>query len=278
MRTINITISLFLLLFLVSSQGFSQGEKKLTLLQTSDTHSRIEPINADSGDKHADMGGFARRAAVINELRKENPNLLLFDCGDFSQGTPYYNIFKGEVEIKMMNLMKYDAVLIGNHEFDYGIDNMVTLFKMAQFPIIASNYNVDNSPLKGLVKPYIILENDGLKIGVIGVCAKLEGLVQTVNYEDVEWLEPVSIGNELAAFLKEQERCDVVICLSHLGIKGDEKFIQATSNIDVVLGGHSHTWMDEPVFYINAVEERVPLLHTGKNGVFLGEIDIFLNK
>ena len=204
MRTINITISLFLLLFLVSSQGFSQGEKKLTLLQTSDTHSRIEPINPDSGDKHADMGGFARRAAVINELRKENPNLLLFDCGDFSQGTPYYNIFKGEVEIKMMNLMKYDAVLIGNHEFDYGIDNMVTLFKMAQFPIIASNYNVDNSPLKGLVKPYIILENDGLKIGVIGVCAKLEGLVQTVNYEDVEWLEPASIGNELAAFLKEQ--------------------------------------------------------------------------
>ena len=188
------------------------------------------------------------------------------------------NLFKGEVEIKMMNLMKYDAVLIGNHEFDYGIENMVNLFRMANFPIIASNYDVDHSPLKGLVKPYIILEKDGIKIGVIGVVAKLEGLVQTMNYDGVEWMEPASIANELASFLKQKEKCEVVICLSHLGIKEDENFIQSTSNIDVILGGHSHTYMDEPTFYINAADEKVPLLHVGKNGVFLGEVEIELEK
>lgn len=277
MRTKNITITLFVLLT-ISLQVFSQDEKKLTIIHTSDTHSRIEPIDADGGDKHADMGGFSRRVSIIKELRKENPNLLLFDCGDFSQGTPYYNLFKGEVEIKMMNLMKYDAVLIGNHEFDYGIENMVNLFRMANFPIIASNYDVDHSPLKGLVKPYIILEKDGIKIGVIGVGAKLEGLVQTMNYDGVEWMEPASIANELASFLKQKEKCEVVICLSHLGIKEDENFIQSTSNIDVILGGHSHTYMDEPTFYINAADEKVPLLHVGKNGVFLGEVEIELEK
>ena len=172
-----------LLAFTICTQAFGQSSKKLTLLHTSDTHSRIEPIKPGSDDKNADMGGFVRRATILKELRKENPNLLLFDCGDFSQGTPYYNLFKGEVEIKLMNLMGYDAVLIGNHEFDFGIENMVTLFKMADFPIVCSNYNVSNSPLNGLVKPYVILKRDGLKIGVIGVGAPLEGLVQQDKYE-----------------------------------------------------------------------------------------------
>ena len=175
-----------------------------------------------------------------------------------------------------MNLKGYNAVLIGNHEFDFGIDNMVKLFKMANFPIVCSNYNVDNSPLKEFVKPYIIIKQEGLKIGVIGVSTPLEGLVQADKCEDVIYEDPVEVGNRLAVLLKEKEKCDLVICLSHLGIKHDEYFIKNTSNIDVVLGGHSHTWMEKPVFYINAVDEKVPLLHTGKNGVFLGEVDLTL--
>lgn len=267
---------LYSCLFILSicTSSFAQDNKKLTLYHTSDTHSRIEPINPDSDDKNADMGGFVRRATLIKELRRNNPNMLLFDCGDFSQGTPYYNLFRGEVEIELMNLMGYNAVLIGNHEFDFGIDNMVKLFKMAKFPIICSNYNLQDTPLKDLVKPYVIIKQEGLKIGVIGVGAPLEGLVQTEKCEDVIYEDPIEVANKLAAQLKEQEHCNVVICLSHLGIKHDEFFIKNTSNIDVVLGGHSHTFMDEPVFYINAVDEKVPLLHTGKNGIFLGEVDL----
>ncbi len=276
MKTNKVLLYSCLFILSICTSSFAQNSKTLKMLHTSDTHSRIEPINPNSDDANANMGGFVRRVTMLKELRKENPNLLLFDCGDFSQGTPYYNLFRGEVEIELMNLMNYDAALIGNHEFDFGIDNMVTLFKMANFPIICSNYNVENTPLKDLVKPYIIIKQDGLKIGVIGVSAPLEGLVQADKCEDVTYIDPVEIGNKLAAQLKESEHCDVVICLSHLGVKYDEYFIKNTTNIDAVLGGHSHTWMDEPVFYINAIDEKVPLLHTGKNGVFLGEIDLTL--
>ncbi|MDY5432596.1 metallophosphatase [Bacteroides pyogenes] len=259
--------------------GFSasaQKTKQLIILQTSDVHSRIEPIN-QKGDKNYKEGGFVRRATFLNRFRKENEHVLLFDCGDFSQGTPYYNIYKGEVEVKLMNEMGYDACTIGNHEFDFGLENMARLFKMAAFPIVCSNYDLENTPLKGLVKPYIILERFGLRIGVFGLGAKPDGLIQADKCEGVVYKDPVQVSNETAALLKS-EGCDVVVCLSHLGIQTDERLIADTRNIDVVLGGHSHTFMKAPKTYLNADGKEVRLMHTGKNGVRVGHLDLTLTR
>lgn len=268
---ISITI---LFLSCVLLPGFAQQTKTITLLQTSDTHSRIEPINPHGGDKYAGLGGFVRRATMFNEFRKENPSILVLDCGDFSQGTPYYNLFKGEVEVKMMNQMKYDAATIGNHEFDFGLENMARLFKMADFPIVCANYDVGGTVLEGLVEPYIILERDGLKIGIFGLSPKMEGLVQANKCEGVVFRDPVAVANEIASRLKDVEGCDAVVCLSHLGITEDEMLVSATRNIDVVLGGHSHTFMSRPLFLLNRDGKGVPVLHTGKSGIYVGKINL----
>ena len=229
------------------------------------------------------MGGFVRRAALLDQFRENNPDVLVFDCGDFSQGTPYYNLFKGEVEIKMLNLMKYDAATIGNHEFDFGLENMARLFKMADFPIVCANYGMEGTVLEGLVKPYVILERDGLKIGVFGLGAKMEGLVQADKCEGVVYNDPIAAAQEVTDRLRAQEGCDVVICLSHLGFRiknevCDEKLAAETKGIDVILGGHSHTFMEKPAFYLNAEGKSVPVLHTGKSGIFVGELDLTLTK
>lgn len=257
--------------------------KQLIILQTGDTHSRIEPIRVDAADVYAGMGGVVRRSSFIKEVRGEHPDLLLFDCGDISQGTPYYNLFQGEVEVKTMNLMKYDAMVIGNHEFDFGLDNMARLFRMANFPIICSNYDFTGTVLEGLVKPYIILERNGLKVGVFGLSPKLEGLVEAGKCEGVAYSDPVKVAQEMAGFLKLEEGCDAVICLSHLGIRGtdgasDEDVAGKTRNIDVILGGHSHTFMERPVNYLNADGKNVPVFHTGKSGIFVGELKLILEK
>ncbi|WP_420187796.1 bifunctional metallophosphatase/5'-nucleotidase [Bacteroides pyogenes] len=259
--------------------GFSasaQKTKQLIILQTSDVHSRIEPIN-QKGDRNYKEGGFVRRATFLNRFRKENEHVLLFDCGDFSQGTPYYNIYKGEVEVKLMNEMGYDACTIGNHEFDFGLENMARLFKMATFPIVCSNYDLEHTPLKGLVKPYIILERSGMRIGVFGLGAKPDGLIPAEKCEGVVYKDPVRVSNETAALLKSKG-CDVVVCLSHLGIQTDEWLIANTRNIDVVLGGHSHTFMKAPKTYLNADGKEVRLMHTGKNGVRVGRLDLTLTR
>lgn len=268
---ISATILFLLGIFL---SGFAQQTKTLTLLQTSDIHSRIEPIDKHVADKYAGMGGFVRRAAMLNRFRQDNPDVLLFDCGDFSQGTPYYNLFKGEVEVEMMNLMKYDAATIGNHEFDFGLENMARLFKMADFPIVCANYGVEGTVLESIVKPFVILERDGLKVGVFGLGAKMEGLVQAEKCEGIVYKDPVLVANEIAARLKDTEGCDVVVCLSHLGLKEDEILVHQTRNIDVVLGGHSHTFLKEPVIFPNLDGKDVPVSHSGKNGIYVGRVDL----
>ena len=173
-----------------------------------------------------------------------------------------------------MNLRNDDDVCLGNHELDCGMEQLAVLLAMAKLAIVCSNYEVSSSLIAPYVKPYIILENSGLKIGVIGVAPQLEGLVQVEKYEGVIYQDPVGIANKLAAQLKQQEGCDAVICLSQLGLKDDETFIRQTSNIDVVLGGHSHSWMDEPIDHLNDIDEKVSLLHTGRNGVILGELEV----
>jgi len=257
----------------------AQETKQLFILHTSDTHSRIEPISPDAADQNAGMGGVVRRATFVKQYRSEHPEALLLDCGDISQGTPYYNLFKGETEIKMMNLMGYDAMTIGNHEFDFGLENMARLFRMANFPVVCSNYDVTGTVLEGLVKPYITLEREGVKIGIFGLSPRMEGLVQEEKCEGIVYNDPVSVAQQMTGLLREKENCDVVICLSHLGIRSskpenvsDEELISKTYGIDAILGGHTHTFMEKPTVYLNAEGKDVFLLHSGKNGIHVGEM------
>lgn len=263
----------------------AQQSVGLNILQTSDTHSRIEPISPHAADQSAGKGGVLRRVAFVEHYRAEHPGVLLFDCGDISQGTPYYNMFKGELEVKMMNLMKYDAMTIGNHEFDFGLENMARLFRLASFPVVCANYDVSGSVLEGLVKPYVVLQREGLRIGVFGLSPRLEGLVQASNCQGVVYRDPIAAARETVEILRGREHCDVVICLSHLGmlgvaseVPGDEALATGTSGIDVILGGHSHTFMEHPAVLLNAEGREVPVMHTGKNGVYVGELKLILQK
>lgn len=263
----------------------AQQSVGLNILQTSDTHSRIEPISPHAADQSAGKGGVLRRVAFVEHYRAEHPGVLLFDCGDISQGTPYYNMFKGELEVKMMNLMKYDAMTIGNHEFDFGLENMARLFCLASFPVVCANYDVSSTVLEGLVKPYVVLQREGLRIGVFGLSPRLEGLVQASNCQGVVYRDPIAAARETVEILRGREHCDVVICLSHLGmlgvaseVPGDEALATGTSGIDVILGGHSHTFMEHPAVLLNAEGREVPVMHTGKNGVYVGELKLILQK
>ena len=277
------SISLLILLLLTSLCGVAQ-DKQLYILQTSDTHSRIEPLDTRFGSS-ADKGGYVRRAAFVKEARKQHSDLLLFDCGDISQGTPYYNMFKGEVEIKLMNLMKYDAMVLGNHEFDYGMDNMVRLFTLANFPIVCANYDVTGTVLDGLVKPYVVLVRNGIRIGVFGLSPRLEGLVQSDKCVGVVYHDPLEVAQRIVNLLRTQEACDVVICLSHLGFNTetpdghyDENLVNKTYGIDLILGGHTHTEMVKPAKHLNAVGKSVSVMHVGKNGVDVGELTLTLTE
>lgn len=262
-------------------QAQTAPEVTLTVLHTNDTHSCVMPINKNYADSaQADKGGFLRRAVFVAQQRALDEDLLLFDCGDFSQGSPYYNLFQGEVEVKLMNHMRYDACTIGNHEFDFGLENMARLFRLADFPVVCCNYDFRGTVLEGLVKPYVVLERKGVRIGVLGVAPELAGLVAHSNYEGVTYEDPISAANRVAETLRGKERCDVVICLSHLGwgIPGmnDELFIRGTRGIDVVLGGHSHTYFAEPEFVENADGQSVVCNQMGKNGRFVGRLELEL--
>lgn len=259
------------------------AQKQLTILHTSDTHSCILPLNKNLADTlFAGRAGFIRRINMLKEERKKDPNLLLFDSGDFSQGSPYYTLFKGDVEIGLMNRIHYDAGTIGNHEFDFGIDNMVRLFKKANFPIICSNYDFRGTPLEGLVKPYIVLKRKGIRIGVFALDPQLEGLVATANYGTIKYLNPVTVANDMVKILRGKEKCDLVICISHLGWEdkgmGDQMMIAGSRGIDVVLGGHSHSFFKE-LRYVKDLDGReVPVDHEGKNAIFVGKLMLNLTQ
>jgi len=248
------------LLTMAATMGWSQKTRQLTILHTNDTHSCVMPLNKNLADTMlADRGGFLRRAAMIRDERQKDPNLLLFDSGDFSQGSSYYTMFKGDVEVELMNKMGYDAATIGNHEFDFGLENMTRLFKLAKFPIVCSNYDFSDTELAKIVKKYIILKRNGVKIGVFGLCPQLEGLVFTENYEPLRYLDPSTVAQEMITLLKKEKKCDVVICLSHLGWEAsaysDDRVIPNTEGLDLVLGGHSHTYFKK-LEYTNAQATR----------------------
>ena len=258
--------------------------KRLFITHTNDTHSCIYPLNPNFSDTaQANKAGYLRRYALVEELRRQHPdNMLLFDSGDFSQGSPYYNLFHGDVEVGLMNLMGYDAATIGNHEFDFGLENMARIFRMAKFPIVCCNYDFKGTPVEGTTTPYYIIERGGLKIGVLGVCPPLAGLVAMANFGPTKYLDPIVEANRVAALLKNEKRCDLVVCLSHLGWNtaeiNDQILISQTRNIDMVLGGHTHTYFTEPR-YVNNLD-GVPVLcnQMGKNARFVGTLDVELTK
>ena len=270
-------------LMLATVSVSAKGPKKITVLHTSDTHSCILPLNSNLADKNvAGRGGFLRRIVMLEKERQKDPNLLLFDCGDFSQGSSYYTMFKGDVEVGLMNQMHYDAVTIGKHEFDFGLENMTRLFKNANFPVVCSNYDFANTELKDIVKPYLVLKRKGVKIGVFALCPPLEGLVSTKNYGPLKFLDPVEVTNKMVDILRNKKKCDVVICLSHLGWETseypDNKVIQQTQGIDLVLGGHSHTYLKELGYDTDMTGKQVPVDHEGKHGAYVGKMILSLDK
>ena len=254
-------------------------QRHLMLVHTSDTHSCIEPISKNFSDTaQADKGGFMRRAALLRQLRKQNPELLLLDCGDFSQGSAYYNLYHGEVEVKLMNSMKYDACTIGNHEFDYGLDNLARLISMANFPFVCCNYDFTGTPCEHLVKPYIVIERAGARVGIFGICPQPEGLITKSNYEPMQYIDPAVAAQPVIDTLRQKEHCELVICLSHLGwSKGkgyDPDFISQTTGIDLLLGGHTHTYFTHPERAFDKAGHEVMVDHMGKNARFIGTMEI----
>jgi len=259
--------------------GIRNDDIDLVIVHTNDTHSCIEPVSPNFADTAmADKGGFLRRVVLVDSLRENNPNMLLFDCGDFSQGSPYYNFFKGDVEVSLMNRMKYDACTIGNHEFDFGLDNMARLFRNMDFPVVCCNYDFSGTSVEGLVKPYVVIERYGLKIGVLGVSPQLEGLVVRDNFKNVEFSDPIASVATVAEHLKLVERCDLIVCLSHLGWntqgENDQMLICSTRHIDVVLGGHTHTYLETPAVLVNADGAQVVYNQMGKNARFVGVLRV----
>ena len=256
------------------------SHKNITILHTNDVHSHVEPFSKDHSE-FPNKGGFERRATLISEIRRQNPNTLLFDAGDIFQGTPYFNFYGGEIEFKLMSMLGYDAITIGNHDFDNGMDGLDKQLPNAKFDIISSNYDFKNTILESKVSDYKIYNKSGIKIGVFGLGIELEGLVSKDLYKETKYLDPIDIANETAKKLKETENCDIVICLSHLGYKyekfpnkvSDLNLAKSTKNIDLIIGGHTHTFMNKPVVVKNNAGNDVLINQVGCFGLYLGRID-----
>lgn len=257
-----------------------QSATKLTILHTNDQHSRIEPFDA-SYTKNPNQGGFARRSSLIQQIRNQESNVLLLDSGDIFQGTPYFNFFGGELEFKLMSMMKYDASTMGNHDFDNGLDGFSKVLPTAKFPFICSNYDFKNTILDGKTSPYKIFNKNGIKVGIFGIGIQLDGLVGKKQYGETVYSNPIDVAQHYSNFLKKDQKCDLVICLSHIGYdykdepnKISDKILAAsTENIDIILGGHTHTFLPEPQTFTNRQGKNVLVNQVGWAGLLLGRID-----
>lgn len=260
----------------------SKDLTKLTILYTNDIHSRIEPFPSND-PKFANMGGFARRAAIVEQEKLKNEAVLLLDAGDIFQGTPYFNLYHGELEYKLMSMMGYDATTIGNHDFDLGIENIEKQMPHAKFSFINCNYDFSNTCLNTKISPYKVFTKSGIKIGVLGYGIELNGLVDKKMYKETIYQDPLPIANATAKLLKQDLGCDYVIALSHLGFKYEEKKISdmsmapLTENIDLIIGGHSHTFLEHPVKVANRVGKEVFVTQVGWAGIWLGKIDVYFS-
>jgi len=254
---------------------------RLVILHTNDTHSRIDPFPQDSG-KNAGLGGVVKRSAMIQRVRSLEKNVLLLDSGDIFQGTPYFNMFGGELEMKAMSSMKYDTATMGNHDFDNGVEGFVKQLPHANFPFVISNYNFKGTALEGKTKPCQIFKKENVKIGVFGLGIELNGLVPDKCYTGVEYLDPLQEAKDLSTKLRDEEKCDLIICLSHLGYKYNDSKISdvvlaaETDEIDIILGGHTHTFMVRPEIIKNRKNRNVLINQVGFGGMYLGRLDINL--
>lgn len=261
----------------------SKDTKHITILHTNDVHSYIDPFPANH-PKNPNMGGVARRAALIDSIRKENPNVLLLDAGDIFQGTPYFNYYGGELEFKLMNMMGYEIATLGNHDFDNGIDGLLAQMPNAKFDFVSSNYDFKNTILDGHVKPYKITYVDGVKIGVFGLGVQLEGLVDKKNCKETVYNDPIESATDMTRILKQEQKCDLVICLSHIGFSYKEEpnkvcdliLAKKTKDIDLIIGGHTHTFLEKPVVEKNLDGKDVLINQVGCYGLNLGRIDFYL--
>lgn len=261
-------------LFVIFCLTACTPQDHLTILHTNDTHSQVEP-------KSNGQGGYARRMGLINEARKADKDLLLVDAGDYCQGTPYFNIYHGRVEIDAMNRMGYDAATLGNHEFDNGLDTLAVIVQQAHFPIICANYDFTGTALEGLIKPYTIVRKGGLKIGIFGLGCDPKGLIADKNFLPAQYRAPYPVAQEMADTLRAQG-CDLVVCLSHMGTYGkapedvcDVNMIAHTRGIDAVIGGHTHQLYDH-LRVANLDGDSIPVGQMSKSGAFLGKIVLFL--
>lgn len=277
------TIFILAMAMMITLPAMAQ-KKTLTIYHTNDTHSTIVPLSPNLADTlRAGRGGYVRRIEMLKDARREDKDLLLFDSGDFSQGSPYYTLFKGDVEVGLMNRMGYDAATIGNHEFDYGLDNMARIFRLANFPIVCANYDFTGTPVEGLVKPYVIVKRKGVKIGVFGICTILKGLVDDKNFPGVKFLDPAEKAQEMVNLLRNKKKCDIVICLSHLGWMkedplSDQSVFKDVKGLDLILGGHSHTYMKE-LEYVDCIDgSRIPDDQNGKHGLFIGKLKLNVSR
>jgi len=275
----------------LSSCRFDElGVVKLTILHTNDVHSRIDPFPT-TDSKYPGLGGFARRAEMVKQIRAEEKNVLLLDSGDIFQGTPYFNYYGGELEFKLMSEMGYDAATFGNHDFDNGIDGLTRQLPHAKFPFINSNYELSDTALSETTLKNKVFVKDGIRIGVFGLGIELEGLVNPKLYGNIRYTDPIAEANKQASFLKNEENCDLVICLSHLGYDYNfekynfdkericDKYVAISSqNVDIILGGHTHTFLDQPEYFTNKIGEKVMVCQVGWAGIKLGRIDLQVDR
>ena len=261
------------------------SDYKLTILHTNDQHSRIEPFDS-SYSRNPNQGGFARRAALIQKIREEEKNVLLLDSGDTFQGTPYFNFFGGELEFKLMSMMGYDASTMGNHDFDNGMEGFKKVLPNAKFPFICSNYDFKNTILDGQTLPYKVFNKNGIKVGIFGVGIELAGLVGKKSYGETVWQNPIEIAQHYATFLRNEKKCDLVICLSHIGYDykdnprkiSDKILASQTDGINLILGGHTHTFLPEPQTFVNKSGKNVMVNQVGWAGLLLGKINFYFDK
>jgi 5'-nucleotidase len=259
------------------------GGKKITILHTNDVHSHIDPFPS-SHSQYPNLGGVARRATLVEQIRNENPNTLLFDAGDIFQGTPYFNFYGGELEFKLMSKLRYDAATIGNHDFDNGVDGLLAQMPYASFEMLSANYDFSNTVLDGYVKPYKTYVVDGIKIGVYGLGIALDGLVTKRLYKETRYLDPFEMASDMERQLKEEELCDLIICLSHLGYDyenpqrpSDTQLAQRTSHTQLIIGGHTHTFLEKPDVRINQNGDSVLVNQVGCYGLNVGRIDFYFD-
>jgi len=267
-------------------QSFKSISKsiKITILHTNDVHSHIDAFGAENKE-YANKGGVARRASLIETIRNENPNTLVLDAGDIFQGTPYFNYYGGELEFKLMSKLKYDAATIGNHDFDNGIDGLYAQLPHAKFQFITANYDFSNTIMDTHTKPYKIFIKDGIKIGVFGLGIELNGIVNSSLFKETKYLDPIEISQDMSRILKTDEGCDLVICLSHLGYYyknnpnkiSDLILAKSTKDIDLIIGGHTHTFLPKPTIVKNAIDKNLLVNQVGCYGLNLGRIDFYFD-